>query len=121
MGLSTKTRLPASRGDRSELTISSDLPAGQRESGVECPSEESQRPRRGVRYALLDAADDTLVQARCDSHLLLREVQFTAAVDDLHDQVEPVAELVEVGLASRAFRLGFKLNVAEQVFPVRHV
>src|SRR5665811_1511486 len=71
--------------------------------------------------ALLDAADDALVQARCGGDLLLREVQLAAAVDDLHDQVETVAERVEVGPAGRAFGLGFLLYLVEQVFEVRHV
>jgi len=43
-------------------TAPSDVPAAQRESGVECACEGGQRVRRGVRYALLNAADDALVQ-----------------------------------------------------------
>src|SRR5450830_782537 len=97
------------------------LPAGQRELRIERPREYGQGARRGVCDALLDAADDALVQARCGGDLLLREVQLAAAVDDLHDQVETVAERVEVGPAGRAFSLGFLLYLVEQVFEVRHV
>ena len=39
------------------------------------------------------------MQAGCGGHLLLSEVESAPAIDDLHDQVEAVAELAEVGLA----------------------
>jgi hypothetical protein len=62
-----------------------------------------------------------LVQTGCGGDLLLREMQRAPAVDDLHDQVETVAKLVEVGPAGWAVRLGFFLYLAEQIVEVRHV
>ena len=51
-------------------------PAGQREHGVERLREHSERARRGVR-----------------GHLVLREMQLAAAVDDLDARVVAAAEL----------------------------
>ena len=81
---------------------SSGLPTGRRELRIERPpSEYGERASRGVRHAGLDAADDALVKARRCRRLLLGQVQLATAVDDLHDQVETVAELVEGSPAGR--------------------